>query len=75
MVFADSRNVKPGPNMNEFEKRAFLRVVDKHYPFGERKHFPYKAWLKERKKVIEWLWPMRNDVHVGLFKGLEEVDG
>ena len=26
--------------------------IDDAYPFGERKHFPYKAWLKERKAYL-----------------------
>jgi len=32
-----------------------LAVVDAAYPFGERKHHPYKAWLEERKLLIEAL--------------------
>jgi len=26
---------------------ALRRELVKHYPFGERSHYPYKAWLKE----------------------------
>lgn len=37
---------------------ALLEHVDAAYPFGERKHHPYKAWLAERARlraVIEQL--------------------
>lgn len=29
-----------------------LRIVDDAYPFGEREHQPYKAWLQERQAFI-----------------------
>lgn len=32
-----------------------LRAVDGAYPFGERKHYPYKAWLAERSALISAL--------------------
>lgn len=28
-----------------------LRRIDAAYPFGERRYYPYKAWLDERKKA------------------------
>lgn len=31
---------------------AVLRAVDVAYPFGERKNYPYKAWLLERNVLI-----------------------
>lgn len=30
-----------------------LEEIDKRYPFGERKYWPYQQWLKARKKVKE----------------------
>lgn len=27
-------------------------AVDAAYPFGERAHFPYKAWLKARRAYL-----------------------
>ncbi len=29
-----------------------IAAVDAAYPFGERTHFPYKAWLAERRKYL-----------------------
>lgn len=34
---------------------AVIKHVDAAYPFGEREHYPYKAWLAERKLLIEAL--------------------
>ena len=28
-------------------------AIDAAYPFGQRKYFPYKAWLKARKKYLQ----------------------
>lgn len=28
----------------------FKKAIDNAYPFGERRYFPYKAWLKARKE-------------------------
>ncbi len=25
------------------------KAIDGHYPFGERKYFPYKCWLRARR--------------------------
>lgn len=36
---------------------ALLTLVDAAYPFGEREHHPYKAWLAERKLLIGDLDP------------------
>jgi hypothetical protein len=30
-----------------------LRRVDAAYPFGERKYWPYKAWLSARRELLE----------------------
>lgn len=27
-------------------------IIDEAYPFGQRKMFPYKMWLKARKKYL-----------------------
>ena len=31
------------------DKKAILDALDAAYPFGERKYFPYKVWLRERR--------------------------
>lgn len=31
---------------------ATIAAIDAAYPFGERRNFPYKAWLAERKRAI-----------------------
>lgn len=41
-------------SMTEMEVRARLNAA---YPFGERRYFPYKAWLKELAKVMNRLFP------------------
>jgi hypothetical protein len=34
---------------------AIVAAVDRAYPFGLRKHHPYKIWLDERRKLIDLL--------------------
>ena len=29
-----------------------MRIIDEGYPFGERRHTPYKAWLRARQEYI-----------------------
>ena len=36
-------------NCNDFDLK---KAIDNAYPFGERKYFPYKAWLKARKDAF-----------------------
>lgn len=31
------------------DKAQIARAIDAAYPFGERAHYPYKAWLSARK--------------------------
>lgn len=33
--------------------RVLLEAIDAAYPFGERKHFPYKMWLVERRIFLD----------------------
>lgn len=33
-----------------------LEAVDAAYPFGPRKHHPYKAWLEERRVLVDCLY-------------------
>lgn len=28
------------------------RIIDLAYPFGQRRHWPYKAWLAQRRKYL-----------------------
>lgn len=42
--------VKDIPEETPLKERK--AVVDAAYPFGERKYFPYKMWLKERKAYL-----------------------
>lgn len=30
------------------------RIISEAYPFGERKHWPYKAWLKAVSDHMAW---------------------
>lgn len=34
------------------DAKRTLAAIDAAYPFGPRKHWPYKAWLAERRKVV-----------------------
>lgn len=29
-----------------------MKAIDAAYPFWERRYFPYKAWLKERRRYL-----------------------
>jgi len=37
----------PGLSKSEYEKLIFSA-----YPFGERKHWPYKEWLKVKNELL-----------------------
>lgn len=34
------------------QKQEIRKRIDSAYPFGQRKNFPYKAWLNARKAVL-----------------------
>lgn len=36
---------------SHLDDAALLRAIDDAYPFGLRKHLPYKMWLEERAKA------------------------
>jgi len=40
-------------NHHDTPRDALLNLVDGAYPFGERAHHPYKAWLAERRQLVE----------------------
>jgi hypothetical protein len=29
-----------------------IKAVDAAYPFGERKYYPYKAWLQAKREIL-----------------------
>lgn len=31
---------------------ATIRAIDAAYPFGEREHWPYRMWLRERRAAL-----------------------
>lgn len=33
-------------------KEQIAKAIDAAYPFGSRDHFPYKAWLAERREFF-----------------------
>lgn len=41
----------------DLEGDELLAQVDAAYPFGDRKHYPYKAWLAERRILIGLMTP------------------
>jgi len=36
----------------DFSERETLERIDAAYPFGRREHYPYKAWIKERRHAM-----------------------
>lgn len=40
------------------DPKQTLKEIDAAYPFGPRKHWPYQAWLGERRKAIARLVTM-----------------
>lgn len=38
-----------------------IKRIDAAYPFGERRYYPYKAWLQERRIAILLLRGIVND--------------
>jgi hypothetical protein len=46
---AIARVLERNPGLVDFD---ILEAIDKAYPFGPRKHLPYKMWLDERKKTM-----------------------
>lgn len=37
---------------DEPDRYAIAEAIDRAYPFGERKGYPYKAWLAERREFF-----------------------
>jgi hypothetical protein len=38
--------------LTEDDRKSIKRSIDAAYPFGFRHCYPYKAWLKERRRVF-----------------------
>jgi hypothetical protein len=38
--------------LNSNDRKLLKKAIDDAYPFYERRCFPYKAWLLERRKVF-----------------------
>jgi hypothetical protein len=36
----------------DLDDAQILRLVDAAYPFGQRKYWPYKAWLAARRSLL-----------------------
>lgn len=34
------------------EGKELVALIDAHYPFGERAHYPYQMWLVERNRLL-----------------------
>lgn len=70
LMFADHYGIHPAEfprKLSTAEKSKLIHMIDKCYPFGSRDHFPYKAWLKERRIIIDWLNPKEPEPLTGLF--------
>lgn len=35
------------------DDKRLRKAISEAYPFGERKHWPYKVWLDEVKRVLD----------------------
>lgn len=68
LVWFESRRVTPGPSMPPDIKEEFYQYLRKWYPFGQRKHFPYKVWLSEMQAVKKWLYAKPLPIQGGLFE-------
>lgn len=67
LVWLDMTRIPINRRMTEAQRRKFIKVVDGHYPFGPRKHFPYKAWLAVRAELLMQITP-ELPVDSGLFE-------
>jgi hypothetical protein len=45
-----------------------VKRIDAAYPFGERKYWAYKAWLKERRKALGIVSRKRQAAQAPLFE-------
>lgn len=54
--FTDTTGRLPSPNLSDKEKALCFKIVRGFYPFGQRRHFPYKVWCREVAKVREFLY-------------------
>ena len=52
-------------NLSELEK-----TIRQSYPFGERKHYPYKAWLRA---VNDYMATRRRMAGIGGVDGIEQL--
>ena len=53
------------------EIKNMKKEIDKAYPFGERKLYPYKAWMKERAIAFKRLGILEQNKNIpigGLFE-------
>lgn len=55
LVWADIRHEIPRASMPD--KEEFVSFINRHYPWGQRKGFPYKVWLSEMQHLKRQLWP------------------
>jgi len=71
LMFSDHYGIHPATfprELTDDQKKKLVRMIDKCYPFGERAMWPYKAWLKERRIVLDWLYPKAPEpIDTGLF--------
>ena len=49
------------------------KEIDAAYPFGQRKHHPYKVWLRERKSFFAKHGLPRNGDHKSQKEMLEDL--
>jgi len=47
VIYAATKNLP-----DDLSLKDRMRIVDDAYPFGVRKYYPYKAWLKARKSYL-----------------------
>lgn len=67
-IWGDHNGYLPSHTMPEAEKVRFLAMVDRAYPFGQRRMHPYKIWLSERKRLHAWIHWKPGMPKVGLSK-------
>lgn len=53
--FTSATGNLPSRSLSENHKALLKRMLRKSYPFGVRKHFPYKVWCREIRRCEDWL--------------------
>lgn len=55
--------------------KARMAAIDAAYPFGERRHYPYKIWCRERRRyLIPFGYVPQNAEPAPLLRKMQETE-